>query len=177
MFTKEMIMTKPSPLVNILESNNLEEILYLIMVVPEMSRYDSIWRKFSLLSASQNVEKIVKYCSNEDYELINEWLETGNLDIRMSAQNVALSVCRSISESAWSSVEAESAWYAARSIAESAAESAVDSVESAWSAIWSATKLEAKSATWYAGKGADWHAAWFATESVQKDKLRELILQ
>ena len=90
--------------------------------------------EFSRKAALINIKKIYKYCSQKDYDLIVEYLETGNDDIRSAAESAA-----------WSAAES-----AARSATRSAAESA------AWSAAWSATWSAARSATRSAAESAAW---------------------
>ncbi|AUR91065.1 hypothetical protein NVP1154O_52 [Vibrio phage 1.154.O._10N.222.52.B12] len=148
---------KPFPLVSILDSNDLDDTLWVISSVKSMREHDEIWRKFSSWCALQNIDKISEYCSSEDYKLIVNWLETNDPDLRESAESAA----RSAAESAWSA-----AWSAARSAAESAAESAARSA--ARSAAWSARS--AAESAWSAAR-----SAWSAAESAQEKKLRDLL--
>ena len=89
-----------------------------------------ILREFARKTALVNIEKIYKHCSKKDYDLIVEYLETGNTDIQSAA---------------WS---AESAAWSAESAARSAAWSAESAARSAARAAWSAESAE--SAAWSA---------------------------
>ena len=82
-------LNKPFPLVSILDSNDLDDTLWVVSSAPEMEEYDEIWRKFSSWCALQNVDKIAKYCSDEDYNLIVKWLETNDPDTRKAARSAA----------------------------------------------------------------------------------------
>jgi len=73
-------------------------------------------REFARRQAMINITKIKPYCSAEDYDLIVEWLETGNEEIREAAEVAAWSA-------AWS---AWSAWSAANDAAAEAARSAAN---------------------------------------------------
>ena len=103
-----------------------------------------VLRKFARRQAMINIEKIKKYCSDADYDLIVEWLETGNEDIKEAALSAAWSTARSAGESAWSTAQAaansaaSAAWSAANSAAWSAAWSAAESAWSAADSAWSA---------------------------------------
>ncbi|AUG84886.1 hypothetical protein Athena1_0028 [Vibrio phage Athena1] len=141
---------RPFPLVSILDSNDLDDTLWVISNVPEMGEHDDVWRKFSSWCALQNIDKISKYCSDEDYKLIVNWLETNAPDLRESAESAAWSAACSAARSA-----ARSACSAARSAAESAARSAA---ESAARSACSAARSAAESA-----------------RSTQEKKLRELL--
>jgi len=65
-------------------------------------------REFARRQAMINITKIKPYCSAKDYDLIVDWLETGNEEIREAA--------RSAAEAAYSAAEA-----AARAAADAAA--------------------------------------------------------
>lgn len=82
-------MNKPFPLVSILDSNGLDDTLWVISSVPEMAAHDAIWRKFSSWCALQNIEKIKKHCSTDDYDLIVKYLETNNQELREAAEAAA----------------------------------------------------------------------------------------
>lgn len=105
---------KPFPLVSILDSNGLDDTLWVIARVPELSKYEKIWREFSRWCALQNIELIKPYCSSEDYDLIVKWLTTGDESIMDSAWSVAESAAWSVVRSAsWSA-----SWSAERSAQE-----------------------------------------------------------
>ena len=138
-------LNKPFQLSSILDSNNLDDTLWVISNVSELSEYDHLWRKFAKWCALQNITKIIPYCSDENYKLIVEYLESEKEELR---------------ESAWSAARS-AAWSAARSVAESPQ----SAVWAAQSAAWAAAESAAESAR---------SAAW-AAQSDQENKLRELI--
>lgn len=114
-------------------------------------------RVFARKVALINIEKIKPYCSEDDYNLIVEFLETGDENLRSAA---------------WFAVEsaAESAaWFAARSAARSG--------RSAWFAAWSAARSAVRSAAETAAETAEsaWFAAWFAAESVVYSKMNSML--
>ena len=80
-------------------------------------------REFARKQALINIEKIYKYCSKKDYDLIVKYLETGDPNIQDAAESAARSAAWSAAESAARSA----AWSAARSAARSAAWSAAES--------------------------------------------------
>ena len=124
-------------------------------------------REFARKQALININKAEQYFnSEEDFNILLEWLNTGNLDLRESAaESAARSAARSAAESAaWSAAES-AAWSAARSAAESAARSAA----------WSATRSAAESAAWSAAESAAESAARSAARSAANNMLCEMI--
>ena len=93
---------------------------------------ENLLREFARKQALINIEKIKPYCSDEDYSVIIEWLETGNEHLRSAAYAAAESAAYAAAESA--------AYAAAESVAESAAWFAAES------AAWSVARSAAKSA-------------------------------
>ncbi len=61
---------------------------------------ESLLREFARKQALINIKKIHKYCTKKDYDLIVEYLETGNEDIRSAAGSAAWSAARSAARSA-----------------------------------------------------------------------------
>ena len=149
-------------------------------------------REFARKQALININKAEKYFnSKEDFNIVLEWLNTGNLDLKESAWSAARSAwlaARSAwlaAESAAESAARSAAWSAAESAAESAAWSAAESAaRSAWlaarsarSAAWSAAESAAESAArsaWLAARSAR-SAAWSAAESAANNMLCEMI--
>tara|TARA_R100000687_G_scaffold33154_2_gene27079 strand:- start:12478 stop:12999 length:522 start_codon:yes stop_codon:yes gene_type:complete len=117
-----------------LESNGWDDVWWLISGTydqfSEEQKHDL--RIFGCKKALINIEKIKPYCSDEDYNLIVNYLNNPMESARSAAWSAA-----------WSAVES-AAWSAARSAARSAAWSAVES------AAWSA----ARSAAWSAARSA-----------------------
>ena len=120
-----------------------------------------------------NIEKIKPHCSETDYKLILQFLETGNENIRSAAQSAA----RSARYAAWSagyaarSAARSAAWsagYAARSAARSAAESAARYV--AWSA-----ESAARSTARFAAQSAARSATRCAVEYAANDMLQKMV--
>ena len=155
-------LNKPFQLSSILDSNNLDDTLWVISNVSELSKYDHLWRKFAKWCALQNITKIIPYCSDENYKLIVEYLESEKEELRESARSAARSTARLAALSAAESA-AESALSAARSAARLAAWSAAESARSA-------ARSTARLAVWSAAESA-LSAVW----SDQENKLRELI--
>ena len=141
------------PLVSILDSNNLQDTLWVISNVPEFAKYDELWREFVRWGALQNIEKISQYCSSKDYALIVEWLKTGDLDLRESAWSAARAVAEATEAEALSAEEAAepSAWLVAGLVA--------------WSARWSA-ELVAWSAARSVAEVLSWSAARVGSDNI-----------
>jgi len=123
---------------------------------------EKVLRKFARKQALINIEKIKPHCSETDYKLILQFLETGNENIRSAAARAA----RSAGYAAESA--ARLAGYAAESAAESAAGSAAWSAGSAGSAAWFAAQSAARSAAWFAARSA----ARFAAQSAARSATR-----
>jgi len=151
--------------------------------------------EFSRKQALINIEKIKPH--TDKYDLIVDYLSTGNPLIRSAARSAAESAVRSAAWSAarsaaesavrsaaeaaarsaaesaaWSAVRSaawSAAWSAVRSAARSAAESA------AWSAVRSAARSAAESAAWSAVRSAAWSAAESAAWSAANTELEILI--
>jgi hypothetical protein len=190
-------MDKPFPLASIIDSNGLDDALWVISNVTEMSEHDEIWRKFSSWCALQNIEKIEKYCSKEDYELIVNWLETNDASLRESAKVAAWAATEAANEAvawdtswptraaAWDAswttqsdalVAAQAAAWATQSSALAATRAAAWATQSAALAATQAAVWAARSAARSAARPAAW-AARAAAEVALKEKLRELLGQ
>ena len=87
---------------------------------------DKLFREFARKAALINIELIRPYCSNKDYVLIVNYLNTGEKSLQSAARSAAWSA-------AWSAADA-AAWSAANAVAWSAADAA------AWSAARSAAR-------------------------------------
>ena len=88
---------------------------------------EKLLREFARKQALINLEKIKDYTNDDDYDLIERFLLTGDESIRPAAWSAARSVARSAARSlAWSL-----AWSVARSVARSAARSAAESAAEA----------------------------------------------
>ena len=125
---------------------------------------DSVLRKFARQCALRHVEKVKPYCSDEDYEAITNWLNTGDESIRSAAYSAVYSAARSANSAAYSARSARSAAYSAYSAANSTAESAAD---------WAAESA-ADSAADSAGHSDAWDA-WDAEREWQEQTLREMM--
>lgn len=147
---------KPFPLVSILDSNGLDDALWVIDKVDGMREHKSLWYEFSRWCAFQNVEKIAKYCSVNDYDLILNWLESGDETTRKAAREAALSVAGSGVE--W---EAEVVFYAALAVA--------------WSALAAELRRSARVSAWTAGYEESELDLVLVARSAQAVKLKELI--
>lgn len=168
-------MDKPFPLSSVLDSNDLDDTLWVIQNVPEMREHDEIWRKFACWCASQTIEMIEPYCPAEDFELIDRYLTTQDDGIRESARLAAANA-----------TNAANATWAARAVW------AAEATACAASATWAAANAAANAANANASTGAaeaavcaTWAAAWATkanaatggtgTKATQAAKLRELI--
>ena len=85
---------------------------------------EKLLRKFARKQASIHIEKIKPYTNQ--YELIIQWLETGDESIRSAAESAAESAARSAARSAAELAARSAARYAAESAARSATESAAN---------------------------------------------------
>ena len=133
-------------------------------------------REFARKCALINIEKIKPYCSDDDYRLIIEYLNTGREDIREAAMSAAEAARLAAWESADSAAEAaNSAAGAARSAAWESAEAAMSA---AMSAAWSADSA-AEAAAWSARSAAEaaysaaWSAAWSELNEIFENMLNE----
>ena len=80
-------------------------------------------REFGRKQALINIERLYNYCPKKDYDLIVEYLKTGDEDIRSTAESAAWSTARSAAgTAAWDAAGAarSAAYAAARSAARSA---------------------------------------------------------
>ena len=157
---------KEFPVSSILDSNDLDDTLWVIRCLPE---YESLWRKFAWWSATQVVDNAKDERVNKCLEVVKRYSEGLATDEELSA---AWSAARSAARSA------ESAAWSAESAARSAASSA-ESAESAESAAWSAESA-ARSAARSAASSAESaesaaRSAWSAARSAQEAKLRNLL--
>jgi len=73
-------------LLTILDSNGLVDTLWCLRAV---EGYDTEIRGFARFCAMQNIEKIKPYCIDESYNLILNWLETANENLRSAAGSAA----------------------------------------------------------------------------------------
>lgn len=153
-------MDKPFPLVSILDSNDLDDILWVISNVTELFDYNEIWRKFACFCAMQNIKKIEKFCSRDNYNLIIQWIETKDPYLRESANRAA----NIAANNAVNRATNLASWYAAKSVICATAWSVAESVSSGAE---------------YAALAAATSSAWATDESTagtdQENKLRELI--
>ena len=78
-----------------------------------------VLRQFARNQALINIEKIKPYCSDSQYELIIEWLNTGNPELRVVAQGAAYAVVQSTAQS--------TVQFVARAVVQSTAQSTVQS--------------------------------------------------
>lgn len=133
-----------------------------------------IIKEFTRKQALISIDKIKVYCIEIDYNIILQWLNTGDSNIKEAARAAASSVVKSASSAAKS--------------ASSAARSASSAARSAWAAAWAArlAALSAESAesTELAGWSVVWSAAWLAiwpvwavesVASVANSMLEELV--
>ena len=141
-----------------LESNGIDDIFWYLEHTDRLTdQHGEDLRGFARKQALVNIDKIVDYCTKEEYDTILDWLHNG--EGRSAAESAAESAAWSARSAAWSA--AESAAWSARSAAESAA----------WSAAWSA-----RSAAWSAAESAAWSArsaarsAWSAAESAAREE-------
>ena len=118
-------LDKPFPVSSILESNNLDDTLWVLRCLPE---YDLLWRKFNWWCASQVVDNADSEEAGKCLEIVERYCEGNATDEELVAAT-------------WSAAES-----AAGSAAESAAWSAESAAWSAESAAWSAARTAAKPA-------------------------------
>lgn len=130
------------------ESNGWDDTWWLIL-----NSYDQFTdeqkhdlRMLSCAYAKINIEKTKPYCSDEEYEVMVKYLETGDESLRSAARLASK--------------------LAAESASKSAAKSAVWSARSAWSA--------AESAVWSAARSA-WSAESAADSAAMKENERMLM--
>jgi hypothetical protein len=89
-------------------------------------------------------------------DVVAEYLETGNDDLRAAARDAAWAAVRdAVRDAAWAAAW-DAAWAAAR--------------DAAWAAAWAA----ARDAAWAAAWDAAWAAAWAAVEKKQRQRLTRM---
>ena len=125
-----------------------------------LKRYDmeSVLFEASRQFALVNIEKIKPY--TDDYELILEWLETGNKKLKSAAESAAWAAARSARSAAWAARSA--AW-------------AAESAESAESAAWAAARSAAYTAAWAAAESAAYTAE--SAEESARDHQEQIIIE
>ena len=111
-------------------------------------------RLFARKQALINIEKIKPYCSPDDYDLIVDWLNTGNESLRSAAEVAAKHTAWAAEASARASV-----WAAARYAAISAAFSAE---AAARAAVWAAAETSTRTA-----EASAWSVAQFVARSAR----------
>jgi len=173
-----------------LESNGLEDVCWLLDKLELSGQEERDLRDFARGQAAINLEKIVPYCSIEEYSTICSWVLKGDESARDAAKDAAMSAACSVESAgsaAWGASSARSAissvrsaaWSAAGSAARSAASSAARSVASSASSIaWSAAlsvALSAGSAAWSVAMNAK-SAAWSATYSASRSAFKNILL-
>ncbi len=182
-------MNKSFPLSSILDSNDLDDTLWLVENVRELAKHEKIWREFACFCAMQNIDKIKPYCSGGDYNLIVEYLTTQDEGLRLVA-GAAARAAGAAARAAWDAAgaAARAAGAAAGDAARVAARAAWDAAwvaaraagDAAWDAAWVAARA-AGDAAWDAGAAgaAAWDAAGTAARAAaradQVTKLRELL--
>lgn len=82
-------------MLTILDSNGIEDAVWCFRAI---DGFDSEISAFSRFCAMQNIEKIKPYISEETYDLIIKWLETGDENIRSAARSAADSAAWSVQE-------------------------------------------------------------------------------
>lgn len=184
-------LDKHFPLSSILDSNGLGDTLWVISNTKSMQEHDEIFRKFSCWCALQNIGKILKYCPNEEYQLIVNWLETNNPDLRESALSAAesvLSAARSAALSATGSTLSAtgSTMSATRSVLYGARSAALSTLYAIRSVLYATGSTMSATGSTLSAAGSVLPAALSAlygarsavgpaVESAQEEKLRELI--
>jgi hypothetical protein len=118
---------------------------------------EKLLREFARKQALINIEKIKPF--TDKYDLIVEYLETGNGCLQSAAWSAARCAAESAAESAARSAAESAAWSAARCAAGSAARSAAESA--------------ARSAARSAAESAAWSAARCAADKMLTDMVRD----
>lgn len=147
-----------------------------------------VLKEFARKVALINIELIKPYCSEEDYKIILDFLETGNNDVDASraawssATHATWSAAHA-DAAAWSAdVDADDAARAANAADADVARAAAWSARAARSAANAAAASRAVDAAWSADAArtaarvdAATHAAWSAAKDVQNDLLTSMI--
>ena len=141
-------LEKQFPVSSILDSNGLDDCLWVLRCLPE---YDNLWRKFACWCALENIELIKPYCADADYSLILDYLN--NPDAADASRSDAVDTA----DDSRSDVDTDAA-YSAADAAYSAA--AYDTARAVYSAADSAADSASDSA---------------AERKKQADKLREIL--
>ncbi len=161
-----------------IDSNGWDDVSWLISKIYDQftNEQKNDFRVFGCQKALINIEKIKPYCSEEDYKIIVDYLNSPTEDARLAAWSAADSAAESAAWSADSAAES-AAWSAAESAAWSAAESAaVSASRSAVSAVRSAAESAADSAA-ESAESAAWSAARSAAMKKNTQDLKDLFLK
>jgi hypothetical protein len=160
---KDADMNKPFPLASILDSNDLDDTLWVIEEVSELAEHDKAWREFACWCAMQNIEKIKPYCSVDECDLIVKYLTTQDERLQAAARSAAKLAASRATD--WVAVHVVRAVRFA--------------VEHDAKANWLASQAarSAQSATHHTARGSakyDWRNV-FSAKAAQITKLRELL--
>ena len=132
-----------------------------------------ILRAFARKQAMINIEKIEPYCNENEYEIILNWLKTGDETLKTAAYYAAHSAADYDANFIANSAAYSAAYSAARSAAHSAADYDANSI--AYSAAYSAARSTAHSAVDYAAySAADF--ARSAARSAANEMLTKMVL-
>ncbi len=116
-----------------IDSNGWDDVSWLISKIYDQftDEQKNDFRVFGCQKALINIEKIKPYCSEEDYKIIVDYLNSPTEDARLAARSAARSAELAASAASWSAAESASAaaWSAAMSAASAAARSAARSAE------------------------------------------------
>ena len=163
-------LNKPFPVSSILDSNGLDDTLWVLGCLPE---YKVLWRKFAWWCAAQVKDNARDDRVSRCLEVVKRYSEGLATDeelaaARSEAAEAAMCAAKwSPAKAAWS---AAATWPAAEEAAEAAAAAAESKVAAAAITTAAAAALAAKAAA-----GPTWSPVWLAARSAQEIKLREIL--
>ena len=161
---------KRIPVSSILDSNNLDDTLWVLSGLPE---YNVLCRKFAWWCAVQVVDYANDDRVSRCLEVVKRYNEGLATDEELAAAKRAAQVAAEAGP-AWSAAEA-TAQPAARSAAAAAEAAAQPAARSAEAAAEAGAWVEEAAEAAEAAAVADGPAAWSAARSAQKIKLREIL--
>ena len=112
------------------------EIRFAIWCFRAIEGYYAEIRAFARFCANINVEKIKPDCTEEEYLAITKWLETGNENLRIPVQDIAVALARITTGEASSDSRVREIRTAIRSAARSIEESTATNIHSSEAAEW-----------------------------------------
>jgi hypothetical protein len=156
---------EPLPLLTILDSNGLDDALWVLFHVMQ-PEHDRLSRHFQAWCAEQVLHLFEEKCPGDTRV---------RAQIAMLRNDAATPDKRTAARAAARAAAWDAAWVAARDAARAAAGDAAG--DAAWAAARAAARAAAWAAAWDAARAAAWDAAWAAARTAQEQQLRKTLTE